>query len=135
MSRGHATAVLACRGCGAPPTRRGDQVSDAACAYLCSRCFTGAAPAPTIAPDGRGGVTQGGGSGTASEASSGPGDSDTCNTIKRYRAIRAGRAHTPGRPKVSAARKRQVTRARVRAWRAGATRRVLGPGTPTAGAL
>ena len=135
MSCGQATTGLACRGCGAPPARRGDQVSDAATEYLCSRCLVGTAPAPTIALDGRGGVSRGGDSGTASEASSGPGDSDTCNTIKRYRAIRAGRAHTPGRPKVSDARKHQTTRARVRAWRAGATRRGLGPGTPTAGAL
>ena len=102
------SAPLVCRGCGRPPAERGDQVSEAAVGYLCSRCLM-----RPLVPRNEGGRYRD--SGSPLEAKSGPTNPGTSDTV--LRDIATGRAFRPGRPRLALAERRAGARERKRRQR------------------
>jgi len=112
MSR---AAALVCSDCGASPTQRHDQVSDAATGYTCSRCLMGGG---YEAISGAQGVTEGHPTGSPTGPSSAPEISMGSETIKRdIDPVKSGRGFRAGRARLSEAERRQHNRDRQRRCR------------------
>ena len=99
---------LTCRMCGGTPMECRDWVSLAARAYVCSRCLM----------RGRLALPMGHDSGRPKRAENPSAKSSGFKTINRDIAIMGGRAHRPGRPRLSQARRRLTERERKRRLRA-----------------
>ncbi len=113
---------LVCRQCGRTPESRGDQVSERAIEYLCSRCLMGLTKAPAAqAPPERPGHTDIASSGNPSpQAEISQADnakSTTSEADKSLRSVVLSR-RSPGRPRVAASVHRQKAAARQKAFRA-----------------